>query len=235
MSDYKTFFLIVAAGQGMRMGSEIKKQYLPLGKLPILSHTLLKFSEYSLPNVIVLVVPEQDIDYCRQKILKPVGLEKRVCLVPGGKERQESVFNGINKIKNMSDSFDRDILLIHDGVRPFIDANLIDACVKGAIKFSACVPGIKIVDTIKSVSDNSVLKTLDREVVYQIQTPQAFSLKIIIDAMNHAIEQDFSGTDDASLVEFLGHKVAIINGLRRNIKITTKEDIEFAKAFLTFT
>ncbi|MCK5310898.1 MAG: 2-C-methyl-D-erythritol 4-phosphate cytidylyltransferase, partial [Desulfobacteraceae bacterium] len=160
--------------------------------------------------------------------------KKDVCIIAGGKERHESVLKGINKIKTLSDNYDKDIILIHDGVRPFIDNSLINTCINGAVKFGACVPAIKIVDTIKKVSNNFVTKTLDREYIYQIQTPQAFLLRIIINAMEHAQQKNFSGTDDASIVEFFGSKVAIVKGLKQNIKITTKEDIKFAKTYLSF-
>lgn len=232
MSNCKLFFLIVAAGKGLRMGSQLKKQYLPINNIPILSHTLLKFLQYKQSNKIVLVIPEKDMEYCKTNILKPLQIAKKVLLVAGGKERQESVLNGINKIKSLSNAQDKDVVLIHDGVRPLIDGDLIDACIKGAIKSGACVPAIKMVDTLKRVHNKVVTKTLDRDCIYQIQTPQAFLLKIIINAMEYAENQKFSGTDDASIVEFYGHQVSIINGLKKNIKITTKEDLEFAKAYL---
>ncbi len=234
MSNNKLYFLIVAAGNGLRMGSQLKKQYLPINNIPILSHTLSKFLQYKQPNEIVLVVPEKDIEYCKINILKPLGVEKKVLLISGGKERQASVLNGINMIKTLSDSFDQDVVLIHDGVRPLIDNDLIDACIKGAIKFGACVPAIKAIDTLKMVHDKVVIKTLDREYIYQIQTPQAFLLKIIVNAIEYAENHKFSGTDDASVVEFYRHKVSIIKGLKKNIKITTKEDLEFVKAYLAF-
>ncbi|MCK5097978.1 MAG: 2-C-methyl-D-erythritol 4-phosphate cytidylyltransferase, partial [Desulfobacteraceae bacterium] len=211
-----------------------KKQYLPLDNIPILSHTLMKFEQYCKPHKIILVVPENDIKYCKESILKPLGMEKKVIIVPGGKERQQSVLNGINRIKTLTDNYDKDILLIHDGVRPFIDAFIIDECIKGAIESGACVPAIKVVDTLKIVNNNVVTKTLNRDYIYQIQTPQGFLLKIIVDAMEYAENKKFSGTDEASVVEFFGHKVVVIKGSKRNIKITTKEDLEFAKMYLAF-
>ena len=232
MPNFKIFFLIVAAGKGLRMGSQLKKQYLPINNIPILSHTLLRFLQYKQSNEIVLVIPEEDMKYCKINILSPLGITKKILLVAGGNERQASVLNGINKIKSLSNAHDKDVVLIHDGVRPLIDGDLIDACIKGAIKSGACVPAIKMVDTLKRVHNKVVTKTLDRDCIYQIQTPQAFLLKIIINAMEYAENQKFSGTDDASIVEFYGHQVSIINGLKKNVKITTKEDLEFAKAYL---
>ncbi len=234
MSNYRLYFLIVAAGNGLRMGAKQKKQYLPINNIPILCHTLLKLLQYNKENEIILVIPEKDIDYCKTNILHPFGLAKKVSLVSGGKERQDSVFNGINMIKSLSKNHDKDIVLIHDGVRPFLNSDLINACIKGAIKYGACVPALKTNDTIKIVHSKIVSKTIDRESIYQIQTPQAFKLKIIVNAIEHAKNKKFYGTDDASLVEFYGHKVAITKGLMTNIKITTKEDLKFAKAYLTF-
>ena len=233
MSDSKLFFIVVAAGKGLRMGSQIRKQYLTINELPILAHTLLKFTQYIQQNEIILVVPQDDIGYCKENILKPFGIENNINIVSGGEKRQESVANGINFIKTMSDNYDEDVVLIHDGVRPFIDSDLIESVIKGAIEFGACIPAIKTVDTIKKVSNNIVTETLDRTNIYQIQTPQAFSLRIIIDAIEYAQNQIFFGTDDASLVEFYGQKVAIVNGLRHNIKITTQEDLKFANTYFS--
>ena len=233
MSNHNLYFLIVAAGKGLRMGSKIRKQYLQINSVPILSHTLSRFMLYTKAYKIVLVVPQNDIEYCKENILQPLGLEKKVLLVTGGKKRQESVFNGIKAIKTLNKYHDQDIVLIHDGVRPFFNIELIESCVKGAIEFGACVPAIKATDTLKLVDNNKVIKTIDRDFIYQIQTPQAFLLKIIADALEYAERHDYSGTDDASIVEFYGHKVAIVKGLKKNIKITTQEDLKFAKAYLT--
>ncbi|MCP3901678.1 MAG: 2-C-methyl-D-erythritol 4-phosphate cytidylyltransferase [Desulfobacteraceae bacterium] len=215
------------------MGLKQKKQYLQINNAPIISHTLSKFLQYEKPNEIILVVPENDIEYCKTNILQPLKAVKKVLLIPGGEERQGSVLNGINAIKTLSNNYDQDIVLIHDGVRPFLDCALINACINGAIKYGACVPALKATDTMKIVHNKIVSKTIDRDSIYQIQTPQAFLLKIIINAIEYAENKKFYGTDDASIVEFYGHKVAVIKGLKRNIKITTKEDLKFAKAYLT--
>ncbi len=235
MSNFNLFFLIVAAGEGLRMQSQVKKQYIAVNNLPILSHTLLKFEQYkNRAHKTILVVPSNDIEYCRKNILNPLGINDKIMITAGGKQRQDSVLKGLNVIRTLSGNLEKDVVLIHDGVRPLINNFLIDACITGAIEFGACVPAIKAIDTLKIVKDKVVKKTLNRESVYQIQTPQAFLLKIIINAMESAKDQNFSGTDDASFVEFCGHNVAVIEGLRRNIKITTLEDIKFAKAYLDF-
>ncbi len=233
MSNFKLYFLIVAAGNGLRMGLKQKKQYLQINNAPIISHTLSKFLQYEKSNEIILVIPENDIEYCKTNILRPLKADKKVLLVPGGEERQGSVLNGINAIKTLSKNYDQDIVLIHDGVRPFLNCDLINACINGAIKYGACVPALKATDTMKIVHNKIVSKTVDRDSIYQIQTPQAFLLKIIINAIEYARKKMFYGTDDASIVEFYGHKVVVTKGLKRNIKITTKEDLKFAKAYLT--
>ena len=133
MSNYKLYFLIVAAGQGLRMDSELKKQYLSINNLPILCHTLSVFKQYNKAHEIILVVPEEDVKYCKENILKPLDIEEKVFLVPGGKERQDSVSIGIDMIKTLSGNYE-DVVLIHDGVRPFINHSLIDACIKTTIE-----------------------------------------------------------------------------------------------------
>ncbi len=210
------------------MNSQLKKQYLKVQHLPVLTHTILRFIEFRNYDGIVVVVPGEDLDYCKENILKPVGQDKKLFMVSGGNHRQASVANGINFIKNLDYNYEKSIVLIHDGVRPCIDKAFIERCIKGAVEFGACVPGVKTVDTVKEVHNGIVTKTLDRENIFNIQTPQAFVLKIIIDAIEFARKNKFKGTDDASLVEFYGHDVAVINGLKRNIKITTKEDISIA-------
>jgi len=235
MPDNKIFFLIVAAGKGERLGSDLKKQYLPLDNLPVLCHTLFKFLNFKQPGEIILVIPADDIMYCKKNILEPLEImtksAKDIFLVPGGKERQDSVQKGLDLIKTMSKNYEKDIVLIHDGVRPFVNNDLIERCITGAGEKGACVPGIKAIDTVKEAHNDVVLKTLDRNCIYQIQTPQAFLLKIISEAMDHAQDKNFLGTDDASLVEFLGLNVSIIKGLKYNVKITTTEDLDFAKAY----
>jgi 2-C-methyl-D-erythritol 4-phosphate cytidylyltransferase len=237
MLKNQIFFLIVAAGKGKRFGSAIKKQYLEINGLPILSHTLSKFLKFAPSAFIVLVVPPDDLKYCKINVLEPVGITennfKNFFLIPGGNQRQESVQNGLNLIRTMSKNYAKDIVLIHDGVRPFINSDFIERCINGASETGACVPGVQAVDTIKEVKNGMIVKTLNRSDIFQIQTPQAFSLKIIIEAMDYAKNNNYSGTDDASIVEFFGKNVAVIAGLKQNIKITTKEDFNFAKAYFS--
>ncbi|MGB9498289.1 MAG: 2-C-methyl-D-erythritol 4-phosphate cytidylyltransferase [Dissulfuribacterales bacterium] len=218
--------VIVAGGKGERMNSDIRKQYLLLGNLPILSHTLLVFDSCPLVNRIYLVIPEIDFDFCRKYILEPIYLTSEIQLVSGGKERQDSVFNGMSAITDKDD-----IVVIHDGVRPFVTAKLIEACIYGAEKDGGCMLGVPAVDTLKILdSDGYVLNTMQRSDVWLAQTPQAFDCKLIKKAHDHALAEGFRGTDDASLVEYLGKRVRVISGSPYNIKITNQKDMVIAGA-----
>lgn len=224
------FPLIMAAGQGRRMGAERPKQYMKLAGKPILAHTLACFDHCDAFSSIYLVVPEADVDYCQSDIVAPAGLTKPVTLVAGGARRQDSVLNGLHALGTTDG-----VVLIHDGVRPFVPTNLIDACIAGAEKYGACIPAIPVHDTLKQVdSANHVQSTVPRDGLYTVQTPQAFQLPIIIKAHAEALMNGWRATDDASLVERMAGEVRIVKGARENIKITTPEDLSFAEAWLQF-
>jgi len=233
MRQSQNFAILVAAGKGLRMGLETKKQYLSLDKIPILARTIMAFDMCDQVHEIVLVIPKHDHVYCKQNIIDPFGFTKQIHLVEGGTQRQDSVLNGLKKVYDTTPLDKQTIVLIHDGVRPFVDQEMIKACIKKAIEYGACIPAVKITETIKQAnSDLQVEKTINRQFLYTAQTPQTFKLDLILRAFDHAIKTCFSGTDDASLVEHLGDKVMIINGSKQNIKITTKEDLVFGKQLL---
>jgi 2-C-methyl-D-erythritol 4-phosphate cytidylyltransferase len=220
--------IIVAAGKGMRMNESVRKQYITLGGIPILKHTLSTFDSCQLVSQIILVAPKEDFDYCRNEILMPAKFQKRLNLVAGGPERQDSVYNGLQLVEPGDG-----IVVIHDGVRPFVRQQQLSACIKGAAKFGACIIGIPAFDTVKRVNaENEIVQTHKRESLWLAQTPQAFRAKLIIKAHQAAKQDGFIATDDASLVERLGHTVKIIPGSRINIKITSQEDLELARAIL---
>lgn len=220
--------LIVAAGQGVRMGSAQRKQYLQLCGRPVLVHTLQAFDRCPDIQCIRVVVPATEMDFCRRKILPDASLSKHVELIAGGRRRQDSVFNGL---QHLGDA--RGVVLIHDGVRPLVSTSLIQACIQGALQWGACIPGVQAVDTLKQTDSlNNILGTIPRESIWLAQTPQAFSLPIIRRAHLEARQQGLEATDDASLVEALGIPVHVIDGLRENIKITTPEDLAYAEALL---
>jgi 2-C-methyl-D-erythritol 4-phosphate cytidylyltransferase len=211
------------------MNAAVRKQYLTLRDRPILSLTLTAFGECEEIDRIFLAVPEDDFNFCRKHILPGASLKKEIILVPGGSERQESVYNGLLAVEDK-----HGIVLIHDGVRPFIRCGQIVACIRGAAEFGACILGIPASDTLKRADGSGYIQqTLEREGIWLAQTPQGFQYDIIFRAHTAARAEGFTGTDDASLVERMGEKVKIINGSRSNIKITTPEDLKLAAAMLS--
>ncbi len=221
--------IIVAAGVGSRMGSDIRKQYLPLGHHPILWHSLKIFECCPEIDQIHLCIPKQDFDFCRSTLLAHLESPEKIRLVPGGARRQESVYNGIMAIN--TDAGQNDIVVIHDGVRPFIHSMDITGCIRGAVMTGACIIGIPATDTLKRVDDKGhVAKTLSRENVWMAQTPQAFRYHVIKTAHETARQKNVTGTDDAQLVELAGHAVQMIRGQGPNIKITTRQDLALALA-----
>lgn len=220
--------LIVAAGQGLRMGSAQRKQYLQLCGRPVLVHTLRAFDRCPDIRSIVLVVPTTEMDFCKKEILSAASLENHVVLVAGGQRRQDSVFNGL---QHLGDA--QGVVLIHDGVRPLVSMALIQDCIQGALQWGACIPGIPAVDTLKRIDpQGNIQGTLPRDSIRLAQTPQAFSLPVIRRAHLEARRLGRVATDDASLVEALGMPVHVVVGSRENIKITTPEDLAYAEALL---
>lgn len=216
--------IIVAAGQGRRMAGDRRKQYLSLAGIPILTRTLMVFDRCEAVHQIILVVPQDDFEYCRGSILGPAGLSREIGLVPGGRRRQDSVFNGLNAIdENCS------IVIIHDGVRPFVDNEQVIACIDGARESGACILGMPAHETLKQVDQSGyIIQTRKRDDIWLAQTPQAFRYDAILKAHERAQAEGFSATDDALLMERAGAAVKIIKGSRANIKITVKEDLEMA-------
>ena len=220
--------LVPAAGTGSRMGAAVNKQYLTLDDRPILAHTLQLFDAHPAVDDIHVISPPAEIDYCRREVIERYGFAKVRSVVAGGAERQDSVRNGLLAVGAAPE----DILLIHDGARPFFPAALIPQVVETASRVGACVVGVPVKDTIKEVADSLVLGTPDRRRLWQAQTPQAFRFDLIHEAHTRAARDGFGGTDDAALVERLGLPVAMVEGSYRNIKITTPEDLILAEAFL---
>ncbi len=237
--DFKNFVIIVAAGKGLRMGAATKKQYLCLDEIPILTHTIMAFGRCDCIHEIILVIPEKDQHYCQEHIIDPFLFTKNIHIAPGGKKREDSVFNGLNMVCERVETVNKTIVMIHDGVRPFVDESIIKNCINGAIQYGACIPAVKITDTIKQVCSDSeinsghfIQKTINREALYSAQTPQTFKLDLILKAFDHGKKNGFSGTDDASLIEYSGYNVYIAKGSKLNIKITTPEDLVLGKYLL---
>ena len=224
----KVSAIIVAGGKGTRMNETVPKQYLDLGGQPILSHTIMALDACENIDDLIVVVPEKDIGYCRRTIISPLCLQKKFQLVPGGKKRRDSVYNGLKVLNNTTD-----IVLIHDGVRPFIKQEQVNSCIAGSISFGACIIGVPVGDTLKIVNQSGYIDdTLERSGIWTAQTPQAFRYDILLEAHETAKRKGYNVTDDATLVEKMGIHVKIIKGSKKNIKITTREDLELARTML---
>jgi 2-C-methyl-D-erythritol 4-phosphate cytidylyltransferase len=220
----KVSVIIPAAGQGTRMGSSTPKQYLSLNGQPILHHTLQAFEASGLVDSVTLVVPENDLDSAQKKwnykIVKNI--------VQGGQERQDSVYNGFKALDS-----DTDVVLVHDGVRPFVTPDMIERSIKAARQFGAAIVAIPVSDTIKQVdSKDIVTRTVDRNGLWRVQTPQAFQYAILGEAFQKAKSDSFYGTDEGSLLEHAGKKLKIIMGSELNIKITRQEDLILGEGIL---
>ena len=220
--------IIVAAGKGIRMNDPTRKQYLDLAGRPILAHSVMVFDTCELIDKIFLVIPKEDMEYCRKNILPLLEFKNGLNLVPGGEQRQNSVYNGLQAIDKKTNT-----VVVHDGVRPFIQTDKLESCILGAREFGACILGRPAGDTVKCVGKSGFIeKTLARDSIWLAQTPQAFKYELIIRAHETARRDGYTCSDDASLVERLGVDVRIINGSKNNIKITVREDLVVARAML---
>jgi 2-C-methyl-D-erythritol 4-phosphate cytidylyltransferase len=220
--------VIVAAGKGVRMQGPLPKQYVSLAGLPILARTLLIFDGCDLIDDIFLVVPPNDFDFCRQKIISRLKRRRDIHLVAGGVRRQDSVYNGLQQLDPSCS-----LVVIHDGVRPFVQNDQIVASIKGAQEFGACILGVPAYDTLKQVDRHDCIAlTLQRDAVWLAQTPQTFRCDLIKEAHARAKKEGYHGKDDASLVERLGVPVKMVRGSRSNIKITHTEDLAIARCLL---
>jgi len=231
MAVFKSIALIPAAGMGKRMGASINKQYLQLAGMPIVARTIAVFEQSPLIDAIYLVIPADEIPYCRKHVVEPYGFKKIAAIVPGGMERQDSVLNGLKAMQEFVSA--DDIVLIHDGVRPLITENMLRESITTARLHDGAVMAVPVKDTIKTVQDGIIRDTLRRERLWHAQTPQAFRFGTIYTAHQRAKAAGFSATDDAALIEHSGGEVHIIPGDYNNIKITTPEDLILAEAFLS--
>ncbi|WP_036728882.1 MULTISPECIES: 2-C-methyl-D-erythritol 4-phosphate cytidylyltransferase [Peptoniphilus] len=217
--------IIAAAGMGKRMKNSLNKQFLSINDIPILAHTIKKieFSKYI--DFIILIIRRSDINYVGE-IISKYGINKPFKLVYGGKERQDSIYNGLI---NMPD--DTKIVLTHDGARPFVDVAKIDYAIESVFETGSCTLANPVKDTIKvSLNGEIVDYTPNRAELWAIQTPQVFLKNIIIGAYKQAYDEGYYGTDDCSLVEKTNRKVKLILNDYNNIKITTPEDLIIAEA-----
>ena len=220
--------IIAAAGIGRRMGGDRPKQYLELCDRPIICHTLDRFQDSRILDFVVVVVEPGREDCFRQDILRAFGYPGEWQVTGGGQVRQQSVANGLKRVPK-----DCDVVVVHDGVRPFINAKDIERTADLAAREGAAILAAKVKETVKRVGqDGQVMETVDRDYLWSVQTPQAFRRDLLTRAMESAIGDGFVGTDEASIVERMGGKVWIIEGDARNIKITTPEELAIAEAIL---
>lgn len=220
--------IVLAAGTGKRMNTKVHKQYLLLKEKPILYYSLKAFED-SHVDEIILVTGAEEIEFCRKEIVEKYGLGKVRAIVEGGRERYHSVYEGLKAVG------ETDYVLIHDGARPFVSQDIIERILEAVCEYRACVAGMPVKDTIKISDEEGFAKeTPNRSSVWMIQTPQAFSYPLIYDAYTRLLEKEDSAiTDDAMVVERMtNHKVRLIEGSYRNIKITTPEDLLIAEQFL---
>ncbi|MGG0848259.1 2-C-methyl-D-erythritol 4-phosphate cytidylyltransferase [Peribacillus simplex] len=216
--------VIPAAGQGKRMKAGKNKLFIELSGIPIIVYTLRVFEEDPDCRGIILSINPAEKDYFSQ-LIATYGLKKVKKLVLGGKERQQSVYNGLQHAGE-------EIILVHDGARPFINPGQIRELTTAASLHGGAVIAVPVKDTIKKVTDKKVLETVERSSLWAVQTPQAFRVSILKRAYEQAEAEAFLGTDDASLLERINEQVVIIEGNYDNIKITTQEDLYFAEAIL---
>ena len=223
--------IVLAAGQGKRMHSKIQKQFLEIGRKPILYYSMECFQKSPLIQDIILVTGEDMISYCQSEIVEKYGFTKVCKVTAGGKERYDSVYAGLLCCQ------DTDYVYIHDGARPFVTEEMIQRGYEAVKRTNACVMGMPSKDTVKLADPSGYIKeTPDRKIVWNIQTPQIFSYDLIRGAYESNRKKDMSNvTDDAMVVEQeTGTKILLVEGSYQNIKITTPEDLAVAEAFLRY-
>jgi 2-C-methyl-D-erythritol 4-phosphate cytidylyltransferase len=223
--------IIPAAGSGTRLGGNLPKQFLPLAGIPLIFHTLLRFEICPDIDAVAVALPVSDIVEMGDAISERA-FHKPFHLVPGGKERSDSILNALEAIAGMSP----DIVVVHDAVRPFISTTDISAVIQRAQEIGAAILAIPATDTIKEVENGLITRTLDRRKIYRAQTPQAFRYELLLQA-NHAARADNVPselmTDDSLLIERLGAPIAIVEGSPDNLKITTPEDFKLAEKMIS--
>lgn len=221
--------IVPSAGTGERIQHRLKKLYISLLGQPILAHTLKVLNSVSAINQIIVPVYPGEENFCEKEVVKKMSLTTEVKIVAGGETRQESVRKALEFLPGSCD-----IVLIHDSARPLISRSMIEDSIEATKTKRATAMGVPVKDTITIVSkdDQTIAKTLARDSLYLIQTPQTFERDLIVNAHQIALHDGFKGTDDASLVERLGIPVTVITGSYTNIKITTKEDLLSAEAIM---
>ena len=231
MADINTAAIITAGGLGKRFdgtGDTLPKQFIPLSGKPVIAYSILSFESSKLINEIVIVVPENWVEYTKTEIVDKFDIKKVSNVISGGDERQDSVRIGL-----MALSKTPSIVAVHDGVRPLVTVQTIDEVITQAEKTGGAIAAITATDTIKKSDPEHIIEnTLRREDIWFAQTPQAFRYEILKEAFEKASEDGYLGTDEAELVERLGKEIKLVKSSKYNIKITTQEDLELGEIFL---
>lgn len=210
------------------MGGAVPKQFLSLGGEPLVVHSLRILQAAHTVDEIILAVPETDLDYCTNDLVRRHGFSKVKKVVPGGLERQDSVRQALEQVPE-----ETEIVLVHDAVRPFLTGQMVDDVVAAAEKHGAAIIALPMRDTVKQVgADHVIQRTVDRRPLWLAQTPQAFRRSWLQEAHRKAHAEGIHATDDAFLVEWLGHPVAVVEGSGENIKVTRPEDMVIGEAIL---
>ncbi len=224
----KVTAIIPAAGKGKRMFHSVPKHFICLEDKPVLAYTIEVFDRCPDINQILVVSRTGEENYCLTEVVEKYGFKKVFKIAIGGDRRQDSVYSGIKELDE-----DTDIVVVHDGVRPFVSQKTLSESIKMAMYADGVVTAIPVKDTIKIVGDDRIIRsTPDRSSMWFAQTPQVFKRRILEEAYLRAYNDKFTGTDEASLVERIGYKVSILESTADNIKITTKEDLLFAEVIL---
>lgn len=225
----RTLAIILAGGTGKRMGASTNKQFLILDNKPIIVHTLQVFEDCRSVDGVYLVANQKDLPMIQEEILEQYKFNKIMKIVVGGRLRQDSVKNGLEAIEGPCD-----IVVIHDGARPFITPSFIEKGVFLMEMFDAIIPAMPVKDTIKLISkEGFVAKTLERDSLWYVQTPQTFKFDLIARAYREGMAKKVYGYDDATFLECFGKKIKVIEGSPYNIKITTPEDLVIARGILS--
>lgn len=225
--------IVLAAGQGKRMGTKVQKQYLEICGKPVLYYSLNVFQNSDIIDEIILVVGENQDEYCRKEIVEKYNINKVKKIITGGAERYHSVWNGLQEIKG--DAFERGYVFIHDGARPFINDTILERVFAEVKQHKACVVGMPVKDTIKiGNAEGFADYTPNRAYVWQVQTPQVFLVELVKGSYKKMMDLGITNvTDDAMVVENMtGEQVKLVEGSYQNIKITTPEDLKIAEVFV---
>ncbi|MBR1899614.1 MAG: 2-C-methyl-D-erythritol 4-phosphate cytidylyltransferase [Lachnospiraceae bacterium] len=240
----KNIAIVLSAGRGSRMHSDVPKQYMELCGMPVIAWSLKAFQEFEPVDEIILVASEEDIDYCRYEIIEKYQYDKVSRIVPGGAERYLSVWEGLKAAGKIlgtvppeagSAEKQEAVIFIHDGARPLIDQPILDRALRCAQEHGACVVGMPVKDTIKIAdAEGFAAQTPDRSLLWQVQTPQVFSFPLVYEAYRKLTEEGVTAvTDDAMVVELeTSVRVKLVKGSYRNLKITTPEDLSIAECLM---